>query len=154
MFYRARYEVRANTMNDEVERVIRTREWLFYSAQKNLFQHKTRPLTLETKREGSTEPASSHSLAFSFDLPMKDLSAELNSSSMAHSSPSWRKPTCLPPTCLNEVTDTSSTVKSMKSNLKEFLRSFAKTAPSEIRYYLVVEVHWQRNSILRSNKVE
>lgn len=151
---RARYEIRANSFNDEIERMIRTREWLFYSARKNLFHHKTRFLTLETEQERNLQQIGSHRLPFSFDLPMKDLSAQLSHPNMVYSSPNWPKPTPLPPTCVSESNNLNSTVKSVKSNLRGLLRSIAKTTPSEIRYYLVVEIHWQRSNILRSNKTE
>lgn len=143
-----------NSLNDNLERVVKTREWLFYTAQKSVF-----PAVKDgSQHELPRHDLASHCLSFAFDLPLQDLSAELNCHIIAHTTPNWRKPANLPPTCkIEDPRDipnvTSAGTFSSSSGLKKMFRSAKKLNRCEISYTIVVDVQWQRN-VMQSNKAQ
>jgi hypothetical protein len=154
-----RYEVRTNNFDDELERVIRTRQWIFYSSQSKIYPQTKEDIleSSQTKAEGSL---GAHTLPFTFELPTKDSSIELPFSRniVAHCTPNWQKPTGLPPTCKiiddndEEATRAgSATVPRVSSPLKKLVQSNIRPNVCDISYSVIVEVQWQRN-VLHSKK--
>jgi hypothetical protein len=143
-----------NSLNDNLERVVKTRDWIFYTAQNNVFL----PKKDDSHPELPKQNLGCHCLPFTFDLPLQDLSAELNCHIIAHTTPNWRKPANLPPTCKiedpNDISHVSSAgAFSNTSSIKKMFNVTKKLNRCDISYSIVVDVQWQRN-VMQSNKAQ